>query len=162
MEPGPDRGVYTGEALPVVERMNQKTPVAASEHLAAEVQTLEPDQTVQTAAQMMAELDADALLVDSPLGVQGILTDRDILVRVVAAGRDPAATLVREVMSSQVVTCPSDASLEEVLGDMASRQIRRMPVIGPDGALAGLLTIEKYDLAGAMPAGPDDNPPSAE
>jgi len=129
--------------------MNDKSPVTKSEHLTADVATLDPGDTVQKAAAAMAEHDTDVMVVASALGLHGILTDRDILIRVVAAGLDPSATKVRDVMSSTVVTCPADAAIEDILADMTARQIRRMPVIGADGAMVGLLSVEKFALAGA-------------
>lgn len=112
-----------------------------------DVQAVPPDETVQAAAQIMADLNAGALPVGTGGSLQGILTSRDIIIRLVAAGRDPAATRVRDIMSSDVVSCREDASVEEVRREMAERQVRRMPVLDADRRLAGMVSLD--DLAGA-------------
>jgi len=72
--------------------------------------------------------------------VIGIVTDRDIAVKVVAFGRDPQSTRVREAMSSDLVTCRVDDDYREALECMARQQVRRMPVINQDGSLAGIIS----------------------
>ncbi len=70
----------------------------------------------------------------------GIFTERDVLRRVVAQGRDPAGTRVAEVMSAPVTTCEPDLSLEDGAALMTERRIRHLPV-RETGQLAGLVTI---------------------
>ena len=72
--------------------------------------------------------------------VVGIFTERDILRRVVAEQRDPAATTVREVMTTPVLTCRPETSLEECGAIMTTRRLRHLPVLG-DGGLTGMVTI---------------------
>lgn len=101
-----------------------------------------PEATVQEAARLMADMDAKALPVGGPgRKVDGILTDRDILLRVVAQGLACETTPVSQVMSAQVVACPPDADLDQVRADMQRRQIRRMPVVGADGVMVGMLVL---------------------
>lgn len=135
--------------------MNEKSPVTKSEHLRPDVPTLDPGDSVQRAAAAMAEFDTDAMVVVSALGLHGMLTDRDILIRVVAAGLDPATTRVRDVMSSTLVTCPADAAVEDIIADMSARQIRRMPVVNADGQMIGLLSVEKVALSAVTPRPPE-------
>jgi len=104
-----------------------------------EVHFLNPDDTVRAAARMMAELDTGALPVGGPMDLKGILTDRDVLIRVVAQGRDPSATRVAEVMSADVATCRMSDAAESVLIEMERRQIRRMPVLDGDGRVVGMV-----------------------
>src|SRR5436190_2116603 len=69
----------------------------------------------------------------------GMLTDRDIAVRVVAEGKDPERVTVREVASKQVVTVDPQQDLEEALRIMAKHQVRRLPVVEQDGRLVGVV-----------------------
>ena len=112
-----------------------------SDVMAAAVEFIPPDATVQTAAALMGELDVGALPVGMPDDLQGILTDRDILFRVVADGRDPAAVRVREVMSSTVFSCRADDTLATAMDLMSSYHVRRLPVLDAAGHVAGWLTL---------------------
>lgn len=69
----------------------------------------------------------------------GTLTDRDIAIRVVAEGKDPASTSVREVASTDVVTVSLEQDLDEALSLMAQHQVRRVPVVEEDGRLVGVV-----------------------
>jgi CBS domain-containing protein len=69
----------------------------------------------------------------------GALTDRDIVTRVVAEGRDPQSVPVREVASTDLVTIDPQQDLDEALRLMASNQVRRLPVVAEDGRLVGVL-----------------------
>jgi signal-transduction protein with cAMP-binding, CBS, and nucleotidyltransferase domain len=70
----------------------------------------------------------------------GVLTDRDIALRVVAAGRDPQTTPVGEVASRDVITVTPDDDLDDALTRMARAQVRRLPVVVGDGELVGMLS----------------------
>jgi CBS domain-containing protein len=69
----------------------------------------------------------------------GMLTDRDIAIRVVAEGRNPDQVTVREVASQQVVTIDPQQDLSEALRIMAKHQVRRLPVVEEDGRLVGVV-----------------------
>lgn len=71
----------------------------------------------------------------------GIFTERDVLQKVVAQGRDPVRTLVEEVMTGQVVCCTPETTLEEARGAMKNRRLRHLPVMDGDGHLLGLVSI---------------------
>lgn len=105
-----------------------------------DVQIAAPSQSVREAAQMMAELDVGVLPVGESDRLVGMITDRDIVVRAVAAGHGPD-TLVREVMSAQVQYCFDDQSLEEVTANMADIQVRRLPVVNRDKRLVGIISL---------------------
>lgn len=112
------------------------------EVMVSDVAMASPDDSVQDAARIMGDLDAAAVAVGRPGGiVLGILTQRDILVRVVAQGRPPDATRVAEVMSSQVICCHEGDDAGAVAATMADRQINRMPVLDGHGHLVGLVTL---------------------
>lgn len=106
-----------------------------------EVATIAPDATVYEAAVRMNEQRIGCLVVCSGGRCVGIFTERDILQRVVAQRRDPAATPVSEVMTTEVACCRPHTTLEEVGGVMKHRRIRHLPVLGEDDQLAGLISI---------------------
>jgi CBS domain-containing protein len=116
------------------------------------VTAVDPAVTVQEAAREMAELDVGAILVGTDGALEGILTDRDILLRVVVEGRSPAEVTVREVMSSNLFSCKEDDQVDSVLAQMRERQIRRMPVYDDSGRAVGVVTLS--DLAKAV-TGPE-------
>jgi CBS domain-containing protein len=113
-------------------------------------QTVEPDQSVQEAAQLMAELDTGALPVGEDDRLVGMLTDRDIAIRVTAEGKDPAETPVREVMTPDVRYCFEDEDVEHVAENMAEQQLRRLPVVSRDKRLVGIVSLG--DIATSQPA----------
>lgn len=116
-----------------------------------DVTVVASDTTVDAAAQIMAELDVGALPVGR-LGAppEGVITDRDILLRVVAARRDPRTTRIGEVMSTRLFCCHAEDDAEAVLRGMARHQVRRMPVIDAEGRLAGIVTRSDLDRARAQ------------
>ncbi|MFC3458809.1 CBS domain-containing protein [Massilia haematophila] len=97
-----------------------------------DVETISPQETVQRAAQMMDELNVGAIPVLDGGKLVGMITDRDITVRSVAAGQAPGSTRVGDVMSTDVRTCTTRQTVDEVLGQMGDVQIRRVPVIDED------------------------------
>jgi CBS domain-containing protein len=109
------------------------------------VEPVAPSATVQEAAMQMAENDVGAVLVGSAESIEGILTDRDIILRVVVDGRHPAQTFVREVMSAGVFSCRADDGIEAAFANMRERQIRRMPVLDEGERPLGIVTLS--DLA---------------
>ena len=112
------------------------------------VDPIDPNATVQEAATQMAELDVGAIVIGTENELLGILTDRDIILRVVVDGRNPAEVPVREVMSSTLFTCAADDIAESVLAEMRERQIRRMPVYDENHRPLGIVTLG--DLAKAV------------
>jgi CBS domain-containing protein len=101
--------------------------------------------SVQEAAIQMAEYDVGAVLIGTKEALEGILTDRDIILRLVVDGRNPAEVPARDVMSSTLFTCREDETLEAVFAQMRERQIRRMPVLDGAGKPVGIVTLS--DLA---------------
>jgi CBS domain-containing protein len=94
---------------------------------------------VAYAARMMKQEDVGLAPIVEGDRLVGALTDRDIVTRVVAEGRDPQAVPVREVASTDLVTINPEEDLDEALRLMASYQIRRLPVVERDGRLVGVL-----------------------
>ncbi|MEV0615929.1 CBS domain-containing protein [Nonomuraea sp. NPDC050404] len=107
-------------------------------------------ETLDRAAQMMREFGVGALPVCGPDDrVTGIITDRDIVVKCVAAGHDPARVTAGE-LSTGLVWVPSDATVEEALARMEEHQIKRLPVM-ENGRIVGMIT--EADLARHLPDG---------
>jgi CBS domain-containing protein len=100
--------------------------------------TVRPDLPVAEAARLMRSEDVGSLPVVDDDRLVGVVTDRDIAIRVVAEGKDPELTSVNEVHSTEPVTAGPDQELDDVLEEMARRQVRRVPVVD-DGRLVGIL-----------------------
>lgn len=111
------------------------------EIMTAHARCVGPENTLVEAAGLMREMDVGALPVCEEDRLIGILTDRDIVLRGTADGRDPNATNVREVMSSSVMSVRADQAVEEAVRVMEDRQIRRLPVTGRDGRLVGIVSL---------------------
>jgi CBS domain-containing protein len=105
------------------------------------VEFIDTDATVKEAAELMGELEVGALPAGGPDRLEGVVTDRDILYRVVAAGLDPTAVRVRDVLSRPVVSCTRDDSLQAAMDLMAAHHIRRMPVLDAQGRAVGWVTL---------------------
>ena len=111
-----------------------------SETMTRDVRVAAPDDSVQQAARMMAELDAGVLPVGEHDRLVGMITDRDIAIRAVAEGKGPDAK-VREVMTADIKYCFDDQDVEEVTRNMAEIQVRRLPVLSRDKRLVGILSL---------------------
>jgi len=105
------------------------------------VEYVEPSASVQEAAELMGEIDVGALPVGDAAHLDGVVTDRDILYRVVARGLDPAATTVRSVASRPVVVCRDDDTLQAAMDLMAANHVRRLPVADRAGRVVGWITL---------------------
>jgi CBS domain-containing protein len=107
--------------------------------MTSEVRGCEPGATVVDAAKVMAQEDVGPVPVVEDGRLTGILTDRDIVVRVVADGRDPGATTVGEIASTDLVTVSPDDDLDTALKLLAENQVRRIPVVEGD-RLVGIVS----------------------
>ena len=112
-----------------------------SELMAKHVEFIEPDATVQEAAALMGELDVSALPVGTAEDLKGVITDRDILYRVVAEGKDPRRTPVLEAATRTVFSCRPDDTLTVAMDLMASQNLRRLPVVDEAQRVIGWLTL---------------------
>lgn len=108
-----------------------------------EVDVVEPQESAWQAAQRMQQRAVGTLLVlnaaQKPIG---ILTDRDLMERVLAAGRDPLSTTVDAVMTRNPTTISEDASIESALSLMRSGRFRRLPVVDHEHKAVGLLSLD--------------------
>ena len=110
-----------------------------SEAMTSKPCAIDSDKSVAYAAQMMRDEDVGFAPIVEGERLVGAVTDRDIAVKVVAEGRDPEQTTVREIASTELVTVNPQQELDEALRLMANHQVRRLPVIEEDGRLVGVL-----------------------
>jgi CBS domain-containing protein len=117
-------------------------------HKGRHVHAISPTATVLKATQLMNRFKIGSLVVttgsreeNSCEHVVGMITERDVLTRLVAEQRDPARTLVEEIMTADVVYCRPDHSMEEVSAMMRERHIRHLPVCDEDLGLRGMVSI---------------------
>ncbi|CUI08046.1 CBS domain-containing protein [Massilia antarctica] len=104
------------------------------------------DETVQAAALLMRKHHVGDLVVieqaESERIPVGIITERDIVVSVIALGLDPSSLLVGDIMSADLLTAPEDDDVYETIERMRSRGIRRVPVVNNAGGLAGIVSVD--------------------
>lgn len=97
--------------------------------------------TVREAAEKMESKGIGFLPVGDNDELKGTLTDRDIVRRVVAAGKDISQTTIGEIFTDQVLYCREDQDVDEVARNMSEQQVRRLPVVNADKRLVGVVTI---------------------
>ena len=119
------------------------------ELMTADVEVIRPDDTLQTAARMVADLEAGILPVGENDRLVGMITDRDITVRAVAEGQDPGKTTVRDTMSAAVRYCFEDEASEEVARKMGAWQVRRLPVLNREKRLVGIVSLGDLVIGGS-------------
>lgn len=124
-----------------------------NEIMSTEVQLIAPEATLRQAAQMMLDLDVGALPVCKGTTLLGMVTDRDITVRGVAAGLSPDVGRVSDVMTQELEFCTEDQDAEDVMRTMGYAQVRRLPVVNLANELVGIVSIG--DMARRQP-GPID------
>jgi CBS domain-containing protein len=107
--------------------------------------SIDAEKSVAYAAKMMREEDVGLAPIVEGDKLIGMLTDRDIAIRVVAEGRNPEQVKVADVASKQVVTIDPQQDLDEALRIMAKHQVRRLPVVEEDGKLVGV--VAQADIA---------------
>lgn len=107
---------------------------------------LDADRSIIDAATTMRDADVGAVLVRRDGELCGVLTDRDIVARVIADARDPRDTRVEEACSEDLHALPSDATLADAVGMMRNHAIRRVPIVD-DGDPVGILSIGDLAVA---------------
>ena len=111
-----------------------------NEAMTRDVRLCTPGSTIRDVARTMAEIDAGSMPVGENDRLIGMITDRDIAVRAVAAGKGPD-TPVREVMSEHVHYCFDDEEIEDVAQNMGDIRVRRLPVVNRQKRLVGILSL---------------------
>ena len=107
--------------------------------MTANVQCCKPTDTIQAAAQVMANVNCGSVPVCDNQKVMGLITDRDIVLNAVAKGQTNAT--VNQCMSPSAITCTPDTDAHEAADMMAQHQIRRLPVVDTSGQLCGIVSI---------------------
>jgi CBS domain-containing protein len=111
-----------------------------------DVTTCSPDSSLREVADKMEDDDVGSIPVIENGRLIGLVTDRDIVCRVIAEGRDTRTTTAREAMTEDVVTCTPDESLLEAVHKLGEHQIRRLPICDPSGRLQGFISIRDIAL----------------
>jgi len=110
--------------------------------------TIDADKDIAYAAKMLRDEDVGVAPIVEGDQLVGVLTDRDIAIKVVAEGRDPQTTKVRDIASKDIVTIDPQQNLDEALRLMAQHQVRRLPVVEEDGKVVGIVAQADIALAG--------------
>ena len=105
------------------------------------LESVTSDTTVLEAATMMDKHDVGCLAVTEGGRIVGVVTDRDIVIRAIALGKDPRSTATREVMTSNPVFCRTDDDIETIALRMTEQKIRRLIVQGANGTPVGLVSL---------------------
>ena len=114
----------------------------AREIMTANPRTVTPDTNLPEVARLMQSEDVGIVPVVDAGGSRqlvGVVTDRDIALRVVGEGRDPNSVRVSDVMSTNVRTCREDDSVDAVMDVMGQEQVRRVPIVDERGSLVGIV-----------------------
>jgi len=108
-----------------------------------DVVTVQEKENVQEVARKMEKMNVGTVIViDSKSAPIGILTDRDIVVKVVSSGKDPKTTVMKDIMNPHVATLREDEGLMNATRIMAEHGVRRLPVVNGKGMLAGILSMD--------------------
>lgn len=125
-----------------------------------EIMTMDPlccerSATAHKAANLMLELDVGIVPVvdnEQDKHIVGVVTDRDLCLSIVAAGRDPTSTRLEECMSSAIVSCSPEDDVATVFDLMNAHQVRRIPVLDGEKHVAGIVSTKDIALNAASPA----------
>jgi CBS domain-containing protein len=112
----------------------------AADIMTKNVTVIQEDETLREAAERLASDDIGVLpICDSNKQIRGVLTDRDIVVHVIARGKDPASTRASELEQGEIITLRPDDSIEHACDLMAQYKVRRLPVV-EDGRVVGMVS----------------------
>ena len=117
----------------------KKSDTTVSDVMSEDPQSVEPGDSIEDAAKKMKEAETGALLVLDGDDLKGIVTDRDIVVNAIAEGNTDAS--VEDVASTDTTTIEPDASLGDAIQLMRENKVRRLPVVGDDGDVAGIVSL---------------------
>jgi CBS domain-containing protein len=111
-----------------------------AEIMTPDVETIDTDASIHEAAAKMTLADVGCLPVSNGLRLEGLITDRDIVVRAIARRADPANTKVAELMTREIVYCFEDQTVDEAMYAMGEKRIRRLPVLSREKRLIGIVS----------------------
>ncbi len=107
---------------------------------------ISPEDTIENAARVMTNFNISSLVVHSNYETAGILTERDVLTRIVACGRDPREVLVKEVMTNPIISTEPDTPIDAAVKMMLEHKIKKLPVVTKDSEVVGIISLT--DVAG--------------
>jgi CBS domain-containing protein len=116
--------------------------------MTADPQCCTADTPLNEVATLMVECDCGEIPVVDGAKLIGVITDRDIVCRVVAKGKNPATLTAKDAMTQPVISVTEDCSLEDVLAKMEEHQVRRLPVVDGSGCVCGIVSQADVALAG--------------
>jgi CBS domain-containing protein len=137
------RARSASRSVPAVTR----APLRVRDVMSREVRSVGPEATALEAAALLGRYDIGSVPVSSEGMVVGVLTDRDLALRVTARDLDPATVKVRDVMTPDPVACTPDLPLADAERAMADLQVRRLPVVDRAGTLVGYLSMSRVAWA---------------
>jgi CBS domain-containing protein len=111
-----------------------------SEVMTKDVKIADPSRTIQDAAKLMEKNDCGSLPVGEGDRLVGMITDRDIVLRAVAAGL-PLDTPIRDVMTRELKYCFEDDEIDDVAGNMSDNKMRRLPVLNSKKRIVGIVSL---------------------
>jgi CBS domain-containing protein len=114
-----------------------------------DVVTLAPTAKVTQAAEAMKSLNVGAIPICDGGRLLGMVTDRDLVVRVIAEHRNPETETINNIMTTDVDYCYEDQTVEEAAHVMEDRQVRRMPIVNHDKELVGIVSLGDVAVKGA-------------
>ncbi len=109
--------------------------------MSTDYQYISPQTTLKEAAQMMKKFDCGFLPVGENDKLTGMITDRDIAIRAVAEGKDPATCTAGDIMTAKTYYCYDDQTTEEICKNLSEIKVRRLPVVNRDKRLVGVVSM---------------------
>jgi len=107
-----------------------------------EITSLPASATVLDAAKFMTDMNVGSVVVTDNDSPKGLITDRDVVAKVIAQGKDSSSITIGEIMVSPVVTISEDKDIIDATKMMSDHGIRRLPVTGPNGKLRGVVSMD--------------------
>jgi len=132
--------------------MREEELMKAKDIMSKDVKCIHPEMSLQEAAKIMRDKDVGALPICGEDQLVGVVTDRDIVVRILAEGKDAKASTVRDAMSARCLYCFDEDGIDDVAKNMAKSQIRRLPVLNKDKRLVGILALADLCCRGSKQA----------
>ena len=142
-------GALTLAALGARRGLRRRTMRKVKDVMIQDVVSVSPLATLVAAAQIMKDANVGVLPIVDGGVTRGLVTDRDLVIRGIARGADPAATLVGECATTDLVCARPDADVGEAMDVMARLQIGRLPVVDEDRRLLGIVTLSSLALRAA-------------
>jgi CBS domain-containing protein len=134
-------GLGAEKVFGIQDIQHEEVAMQVREVMTHNVECVSPTDTVQAAARKMKELDVGSLPVCDNDRLAGMITDRDIAVRVVAEGNNPSQYQVREAMTQEVIFCMEEEDVAKAARLMRDKQVRRLIVLNQDKRLVGIVSL---------------------